>query len=562
MAYSSYSTRQDADGLISGIHPSFIDHHGSQIQQGSFLSLIDPKLMGDTSQMQRYLQDPHRPVFDVQMLPQNDYTFGAVQSGSITTIAPRPQFGRHDSPFSQHQSSGGSSAQSPRTETDLYHDSTQGPSTPPDARSPFLTHVYDNWEGPLLSGLSCRPEGCVNLSDIHPSQVALADIDESDGSKSFSLDQELANYDNSTPSAHYLGEVASHMPLLRISSPASNTHDRSAIEPAYPDLENTEKQSNPDEVAIETPSRTRGGQKRMSTFDNLTRASKNANRRGRPKRTVTSMLTEPARVGKTTSFSRAPASRRLPTPLATIQHTCPHCQESLKDDATLQRHIRSQHNHPFTCVFHFAGCPETFANKNEWKRHVSAQHLSLHFWLCVQGACGHVTDEDSQVSGAATHGRPFRRKDLFTQHIRRMHPFPCLGETGRNKRTTPEQNKLLKGMQDSAWQRRCVTPTHMRCPAQACGQLFNGEKAWDERMEHVARHLERAANGEEPRVQFGNAHDATLVNWAASEGVNVIHATPEGGWKLGQPLTNSRVKLRAVSSHKTMVDEDAEGEAY
>ncbi|GKT90894.1 C2H2 finger domain-containing protein [Colletotrichum tofieldiae] len=77
----------------------------------------------------------------------------------------------------------------------------------------------------------------------------------------------------------------------------------------------------------------------------------------------------------------------------------------------------------------------------------------------------------------------------------------------------------------------------MRCPAGDCGHEFNGPQAWDERMEHVARHLERAADGKEPMVYFGGENDPTLTQWASSPDVYVVRQTKApGGWELINPL--------------------------
>ncbi|CCF45457.1 C2H2 finger domain-containing protein [Colletotrichum higginsianum] len=77
----------------------------------------------------------------------------------------------------------------------------------------------------------------------------------------------------------------------------------------------------------------------------------------------------------------------------------------------------------------------------------------------------------------------------------------------------------------------------MRCPAIDCKTEFKGVQAWDERMEHVARHLERAADGKEPTVQFGGENDHSLTDWASSLAVGVIAGSRvTGEWALVNPL--------------------------
>ncbi|WQF77380.1 hypothetical protein CDEST_02394 [Colletotrichum destructivum] len=56
-------------------------------------------------------------------------------------------------------------------------------------------------------------------------------------------------------------------------------------------------------------------------------------------------------------------------------------------------------------------------------------------------------------------------------------------------------------------------------------------------MEHVALHLERAADGREPTVQFGGENDPSLTDWASSLAVGVIKwSWVTGKWDLVNPL--------------------------
>ncbi len=62
------------------------------------------------------------------------------------------------------------------------------------------------------------------------------------------------------------------------------------------------------------------------------------------------------------------------------------------------------------CIFNFAGCKTTFDEERHWKRHVETQHLLLDYWRCTAGACANHPN-----------GAIFNRKDLFTQHLLRVH---------------------------------------------------------------------------------------------------------------------------------------------
>ncbi|KAJ4306187.1 hypothetical protein N0V88_000983 [Collariella sp. IMI 366227] len=91
--------------------------------------------------------------------------------------------------------------------------------------------------------------------------------------------------------------------------------------------------------------------------------------------------------------------------------TCPDTsctQRKFTSQSDLDAHTKKHHNRPFNCVFDFAGCPSTFASKNEWKRHVATQHLLLNYYVCTDGACATKPPPSSPCTGAI-----FNRKDLF-----------------------------------------------------------------------------------------------------------------------------------------------------
>lgn len=280
-----------------------------------------------------------------------------------------------------------------------------------------------------------------------------------------------------------------------------------------------------------------------------------------------------------------------------------------KDAASLAAHVKKQHTRPYVCVFDFAGCGATFASKNEWKRHVSSQHLLLHYWLCTEGACANVhngpaskvgkqsakkkhdhnEEDEDDVGPALPDGAIFNRKDLYTQHLRRMHtpvavkraqrlagvptvgpPAPSAaaaakaassasskkdtGALAANKDAKAEANQIIadweetvRRLQREALRDRCALPDTMACPAEGCDESFHGPAAWDMRMEHVARHLDVAiavddesSSGRKDktatavttpgRVVFGGENDPTLMAWATSPEVRVVvRARPSDG---------------------------------
>jgi hypothetical protein len=226
------------------------------------------------------------------------------------------------------------------------------------------------------------------------------------------------------------------------------------------------------------------------------------------------------------------------------QFQCKACDTTpFKDAAALQRHNASAHTRAFICVFAFAGCNSTFASKNEWKRHVSSQHLNLSAWVCELQACSKVIT-NPKVGGPPLKGSEFNRKDLFTQHLRRMHaPFAVK----RQQKKNPDWEEKLKELAVSCLRVKRQAPTRLNCPLPACGAVFEGLTCWDDRMEHVGKHLEKvAAVGKGAEIRQEN--DALLVQWALREGI--IEAKQGGnGYRLCSGGRESRVD-----------DEDAEGE--
>ncbi len=83
--------------------------------------------------------------------------------------------------------------------------------------------------------------------------------------------------------------------------------------------------------------------------------------------------------------------------------------------------------------------------------------------------------------------------------------------------------------------------------------LFEGEGCWDERMEHVGKHLEAKAQGK-GRGEVRQGDDELLVRWASREG---IIAKADDGFRLvlgGAGTSTGRSAVRYED------DEDAEGE--
>lgn len=267
-----------------------------------------------------------------------------------------------------------------------------------------------------------------------------------------------------------------------------------------------------------------------------------------------------------------------------IALTCRECSVCFQDETLLQAHIKKQHTRPFICVFGFAGCPSTFASKNEWKRHVMSQHLVLFYWLCDLDDCAHKKNGPSAAAAKSNSGRHsrsarrpserlltlgqpigpplpngviFNRKDLYTQHWRRMHAPPhvkkaskaCASKGHGPANAEVDWKDMMASNQSRARRTRCELPEHMQCPASHCDLVFSGADAWDQRMEHVAKHLEKASVGDEDPVVFGGPTDPSLMEWVTRPDVAVVRNVGGGKWALNN-LLRSATEGRGVGRRR------------
>ncbi|GJN69969.1 C2H2 finger domain-containingprotein [Purpureocillium lilacinum] len=205
---------------------------------------------------------------------------------------------------------------------------------------------------------------------------------------------------------------------------------------------------------------------------------------------------------KLTPTSRSKAIRRS---VMKPETRCNHCSHApFKDSSSLRKHIAAAHTRPFPCAFSFAGCTSTFGSKNEWKRHIASQHLCLQFYRCSQ--C-----PQSAVEGK---GNEFNRKDLFTQHLRRMHaPFQVKRAMSKGEtKLLAEWEEHVKSMHQTCLVTRRQPPQKSACPKPGCHYAFDGPGSWDEWTEHVGRHMEK---GEAQNLGV----DPLLAQWALDEGI-------------------------------------------
>lgn len=195
---------------------------------------------------------------------------------------------------------------------------------------------------------------------------------------------------------------------------------------------------------------------------------------------------------------------------------CSLCSHApFKDSSSLRKHIAAAHTRPFPCAFSFAGCTSTFGSKNEWKRHIASQHLCLTYYRC--SSCPQSTVEGK--------GNEFNRKDLFTQHLRRMHaPFAIKKAIAKgDSKLQLEWETHVKEMQASCLVIRRQPPQRSACPKPDCANVFEGTGSWDDWTEHVGRHMEK---GEAGRLGV----DRLLARWALEQGI--IERKEDGEYRL------------------------------
>ncbi|KAH6844925.1 hypothetical protein B0I37DRAFT_378690 [Chaetomium sp. MPI-CAGE-AT-0009] len=216
---------------------------------------------------------------------------------------------------------------------------------------------------------------------------------------------------------------------------------------------------------------------------------------------------------------------------------CDHCSHApFKDSSSLRKHVAAAHTRPFPCAFSFAGCTSTFGSKNEWKRHISSQHLCLQYYRC--SSC--------PQSSADGKGNEFNRKDLFTQHLRRMHaPFAIKKALSKgDNKLQAEWDTHVKDMQTTCLVTRRQPPQRSACPKPDCQSVFEGPGSWDEWTEHVGRHMEK---GEAHRMGV----DQLLAKWALDECIIEDHGDGEyrlcggngSGGSENHPSSNGKMAL-------------------
>ncbi|SMY26862.1 unnamed protein product [Zymoseptoria tritici ST99CH_1A5] len=163
---------------------------------------------------------------------------------------------------------------------------------------------------------------------------------------------------------------------------------------------------------------------------------------------------------------------------------------------------------PFPCLLAVYGCQSSFRSKIEWKRHVATQHMRLGFWRC-----------DLCRRGNKTYN--FNRKDLYFQHVRRMHAEELGSFDNRSHGdTSSEDAVVLHEAASRCYVKLRTPPPNSRCLF--CDDEFHGSGSWEQRIEHISGHLEAA---KKERRGVGNPSnwksDEAAHNWLVAEGLVV-----------------------------------------
>ncbi|OTB16624.1 hypothetical protein K445DRAFT_375251 [Daldinia sp. EC12] len=571
-------------------YPDTVPLSGVYVENSSIDGMIDPNLKHSPQwtppQMHRYLTEHNKhSIFNCSAV---DSLFPEPVVRRDDSIGPLPCGvpQRRDSPsFSSHTSSTSSSILSPPGESDYYQ--PHSPPTPPDTSimSPFFNQYESPSSRAHLYQYTGLADDCVKPMDINPYQESPESyFDDNIPRSEFPPRGCSMSSDDSSACMNMCG-VQEPIGGPRLMSPEESVPDVKE-EIHIPEPISTYAPYEPDdEIGSSDDADTfvlkhedgeddeyKPYQKQKKTKTSPGRPTRNRKRQSSP------VPTPQAKRPKIDPGDSGTIGRPAVKPViqgAKGSFSCTECPKRIffKDESGLQNHIKKQHTRPFVCVFGFAGCTSTFASKNEWKRHCASQHLVLNYWICQQDQCSKVSSKatapirnrlnppvtQSPCIPELPRGTIFNRKDLYTQHLRRMHIPANLKKHVKQRKPSPEWEVRERAHQEEAKRTRCELPTHMRCPAVGCTARFDGSNAWDDRMEHVAKHLEKAVTGSEPPIQFGGPNDDTLIDWATRPEIAIIERGAKGKWELRNPLKHGGSPTVEATADQEG-DEDAEGE--
>lgn len=183
--------------------------------------------------------------------------------------------------------------------------------------------------------------------------------------------------------------------------------------------------------------------------------------------------------------------------------------------------------------------------------------MHLETWRCDIGACApqtHGSKEQKSISGPRLRQQEgngpvyhdFDRKDLFTQHLKRMHS-PA-SSASRAEKTKYEA--LIETIQTRCHRRLREPPINTICPYCTHHPAF---ESWDDRIEHVGKHLERGDINKNTERE-----DIALREWLR-EGGYLVRKEGAQEWKL-LDSGKKRKKQREEVADEEDGERDADGE--
>lgn len=548
---------------LGNIDPDLLPYPSPRSEpfQGNWGNTLMPNMPIMTTD-RRVEQSPTFPIFGTSINSGMSDVFSQI-SGS---------FGRPNSPYSMQSSSSYSIDHSPSMGSEVYNEAVYDPTTPPDvAQSALFPVAGSYWEEPqrlqasALGFVAAAPQSNNSYTEsygVNTNQVS--GFEEKNYILSYEPDHSFGfsgvntyPYDRAITVSPFQDSSVECGAGMHAISEETEGKDESCL----PVLEsrNTSVCRKADENFLnETYMRRNPTSKSKHTLPSpATSPIIKRLRVGRPRRVESSTKAVSTRAISKHAVPSTDQKRRKKLLAASGNHnTCAKCKATFNDAKSLEEHVTHIHPRPYICVFHFAGCTARFDAKNEWKRHVITQHLVLNYWLCTEGSCAETTGPTTQARSPSlpVFGSIFNRKDLYSQHVKRMHSQDaCIGH-----QSAPENNERLRRLQDGAQQERCHPPTYLRCPVMHCTGEFHGTGAWNDRMEHVAQqHLENSAVGREEPVYFGGAKDSELINWATHPHIHILKNTATG-WQLCDPLKDFGETQDCTKGMAS--EEDAEGE--
>ncbi|KAK4693840.1 hypothetical protein P7C71_g3628, partial [Lecanoromycetidae sp. Uapishka_2] len=265
-----------------------------------------------------------------------------------------------------------------------------------------------------------------------------------------------------------------------------------------------------------------------------------AKRASYPSSPVARDPSKPAKIAK-----KEPKTPSTPSSRNTGLLPCPHCSMTFSSDSTLKKHVLASHTRPFVCTLHTYGCESTVGSKNEWKRHINIQHMRFETWRCDVGACAPQNiGPDGQLASSSHEPfyHDFDRKDLFTQHLKRMHaPAPSASAAEKTA-----FNDAIDNVQRRCYVRLRELPANTICPFCSEHPTF---RKWEDRIEHVGKHLEKGDVDLNAEVE-----DIMLRDWMVSQG---FLAREGGEWRL-KDVAKKKKRLGKVGAEAGDDDEEEE----